>query len=151
MARRIQQRRGTRANLPTSGLLEGELLLTTDRRNIHAAADATTTYTPTPAVDLLTTMGGVDASADLLLIHDADATGQRERKITVQALRAALNIPEGSSDEKVAVVSGGAAGYLWGTDGTDGVIRMGAGLAWTKAAGNNYVTIEVDVIDCGTF
>lgn len=148
---RIQHRRGTHANLPTTGMLAGELMITTDRRNLHVAEDATTRFTPTPQVDALTTMGAVNSSADLLLIHDADATGQRERKITVQALRDALNIPEGSGDEKVAVVSGGTAGYLWGTDGTDGVVRMGPGMAWTKDSGNAYVTIEVGTVDCGTF
>lgn len=148
---RIQHRRGTHANLPTSGMLAGELMITTDRRNLHVAEDATTRFTPTPQVDALTTMGAVNASSDLLLIHDADATGQRERKITVQAFRDALNIPEGSGDEKVAVTPGGTAGYLFGTDGTDGVIRMGPGMTWTKDTGNAYVTLEVGTIDCGTF
>lgn len=148
---RIQHRRGTHANLPTTGMLAGELMITTDRRNLHVAEDATTRFTPTPQIDALTTMGAVNSSSDLLLIHDADATGQRERKITVQAFRDALNIPEGSGDEKVAVTPGGTAGYLFGTDGTDGVVRMGPGMAWTKDTGNAYVTLEVGTIDCGTF
>ncbi|MCX7618277.1 hypothetical protein [Tepidiforma sp.] len=148
---RVQHRRGTHSSLPTSGMLAGELLITTDRKNLHVAEDATTRFTPTPQVDALSTMGAVNLSADLLLIHDADGTGQRERKITVQALKDSLGIPEASTDEKVSVVSGGTPGYLWGTDGTDGVIRMGAGMEWTKDSGNGFVTLLVGTIDCGTF
>jgi hypothetical protein len=48
-------------------------------------------------------------------------------------------------------VSGGTAGYIWGTDGTDGVIRLNSSLNWTKDAGNGYVTIAVDTVDGGTF
>ena len=148
---RIQLRRGNHANLPTSGMLEGEPLVTLDRRNLHVAIDATTRAPVTPAIDGLATMGGVNLEDDLLIIHDADGTGQRERKITISSFKSALNIPEGTTDEKVAVVAGGAAGYIWGTDGTDGVLRMGAGMAWTKDSGNAYVTLRVDVVDGGTF
>lgn len=56
-----------------------------------------------------------------------------------------------STDEKVAVVSGGTAGYIWGADGTDGVIRLNSSLSWTKDVGNAYVTIAVDVVDGGAF
>lgn len=148
---RVQHRRGTHSSLPTTGMLAGELLITTDRRNLHVAEDATTRFTPTPQVDALSTMGAVNLSADLLIIHDADGTGQREKKITVQALKDSLGIPEASTDEKVAVTGGGTPGYIWGTDGTDGILRMGSGLAWTKDTGNAYVTLRVDIIDCGTF
>lgn len=151
MPRRIQHRRGLHQNLPTTGMLAGELLITTDRRNLHIAADETTRFTPTPAIDMLQNMGAISGAADFLLIHDADATGQKEKKILFDDFKTALNIPPGSSDEKVAIIAGGTAGYLWGTDGSDGVIRMGAGLSWTKDTSNSYVTIEVDIIDCGTF
>lgn len=148
---RIQLRRGVHANLPTSGMLEGEPLVTTDRRNLHVAIDATTRAAVTPAVDALATMGGVDLAADLLIIHDADSTGQKEKKITVQNFRTALNIPEGTTDEKVAVVAGGTAGYLYGTDGTDGVLRAGSGIQITKDASNGFITVSVGTIDGGTF
>ena len=39
---RIQLRRGLKANLPTSGMLEGEAHVTTDRGTLHVATDATT-------------------------------------------------------------------------------------------------------------
>lgn len=91
-------------------------------------------------------------TTDLVLMHDAsETTGLKEKKITFDAFKAALNIPPASTDEKVAVVSGGTAGYIWGTDGTDGVIRMGTSMSWTKHASNGYVTIDVGVVDCGTF
>jgi hypothetical protein len=87
----------------------------------------------------------------LMIIHDASATGQKEMKITVNALKTAMNIPVSDSDEKVAVLSGGTAGYPWGTDGTNGVIRMNASMAWTKDAGNAFVTLAVGDVDCGIF
>ena len=148
---RIQVKRGLDANLPTSGLLVGEPLITTDRGNLAVATDATTKINITPAIDKLTTLASVTGAADLLIIHDADAIGQKEKKITVDALKAALNIPAESTDEKVAVVSGGTSGYLWGTDGSDGVIRMGSSMQWTKDAGDGYVTLDVSIIDGGQF
>ncbi|MGL6352246.1 MAG: hypothetical protein ACRC2U_20920 [Aeromonas sp.] len=71
--------------------------------------------------------------------------------MTFASFKTALNIPTGSSDEKVAVVSGGTAGYIWGTDGTNGIIRMNSSMAWTKDAGNAFVTLAVGDIDLGTF
>jgi hypothetical protein len=85
-------------------------------------------------------------------MHDAsEAAAQKEKKITFDAFKTALNIPAGSSDEKVAVVSGGTSGYLWGTDGTNGVLRMGPSMSWAKDAGNAFVTLDVNVVDGGTF
>jgi hypothetical protein len=151
MSQRLQLKRGNAANLPTAGMLAGEPHITLDRGNLHVALDATTKVAVTPAIDLLSIMPAVDGAADLLIIHDASATGQKEKKITVDALKTALNIPAGSADEKVAVISGGTAGYVWGTNGSDGVMRMGASMSWTKDAGNSFVTLDVSVIDGGTF
>lgn len=148
---RIQLRRGVKAALPTTGMLAGEPLITTDRGTLHVATDATTRLPVVPPIEDLTAMGAVNSATDLLIIHDADATGQRERRITVDAFRAALNIPAGSTDELVAVVSGGTAGYIWGTDGTDGVIRLNNSLSWTKDVGNAFVTISVQTVDGGSF
>lgn len=47
-------------------------------------------------------------------------------------------------DEKVAVIDGGEAGYLWGTDGTDGVIRVASPLTITKSETNDYITIGAE-------
>lgn len=149
---RIQLKRGLKANLPTSGMLAGEPMITTDRGTLHVATGATTKLPIVPAVDDLAIMPAVDGAADLLLIHDAsEVAAQREKRITFDAFKAALNIPPGSSDEKVAVISGGVSGYLWGTDGTDGVLRMNSSMSWTKDAGNGFVTLAVGDIDCGTF
>ena len=148
---RIQLKRGPKAALPTSGMLAGEPLVTTDRGTLHIATDATTKLAVVPAIDDLTTLASINGAADLLLIHDADGTDQKEKKITFNAFKAALNIPEASTDEKVAVVAGGTAGYLWGTDGTEGVLRMGSSMSWTKDAANGFVTINVSVVDGGVF
>jgi len=148
---RIQLKRGLKANLPTSGMLAGEVMVTTDRGTAHVATDATTKLPIVPAIDDLTTLASVNGAADLILIHDADGVGQKEKKITFDAFKTALNIPAASTDEKVSVVSGGTSGYIWGTDGTNGVIRMNSSMSWTKDAGNAFVTLAVGDVDCGTF
>lgn len=148
---RIQLRRGLKANLPTSGMLAGEAHVTTDRGTLHVATDATTKIPVVPAIDDLTTLASVDGTADLLIIHDASATGQKEKKITFDSFKTALNIPISSTDEKVAVVSGGTSGYVWGTDGTDGVLRMNSSMQWSKDAANGFVTLAVGTVDGGVF
>ena len=148
---RIQLKRGLKANLPTSGMLAGEPLVTTDRGTLHVATDATTKIAIVPAIDDLATLASVNGAADLIIIHDADGTGQKEKKMTFDAFKTALNIPAGTTDEKVAVVSGGTSGFIWGTDGTDGVIRLNSSLSWTKDAGNAFVTLAVSTVDGGTF
>lgn len=149
---RIQLRRGQAANLPSSGMLAGEPHVTLDRGTLYVATDPTTRIPVVPAIDDLVTLGSVSPSEDLLVMHDAsESSGQAEKKITFQAFRTALNIPEGSSDEKVAVVQGGTAGYVWGTDGSDGIIRMGASMGWTKDSGDGFVTLDVSAVDGGAF
>lgn len=148
---RIQLRRGLKANLPTSGMLAGEAHVTTDRGTLHVATDDTTKIPVVPAIDDLTTLASVDGTADLLIIHDASATGQKEKKITFDSFKTALNIPDASTDEKVAVVSGGTSGYVWGTDGTDGVLRMNSSMSWSKDAANGFVTLAVGTVDGGVF
>lgn len=149
---RIQLKRGLKANLPTSGMLVGEPHVTQDFGTLHVAKDATTLMPVVPAMDALATMPAIDGAADLLIMQDgSETTNQAVKKILFQDFKAALNIPVGSGDEKVAVVAGGTAGYLWGTDGTDGVLRMNGSMSWTKDAGNGFVTIAVGTVDGGTF
>ena len=148
---RIQPKRGLKANLPSAGMLAGEAHFTTDRGTLHVATDATTKLSIVPAIDDLQTLASIDGAADLLIIHDANGTGQKEKKVTFDAFKTALNIPAGSSDEKVAVVSGGTSGYLWGTDGTNGILRMNVSMQMTKDASNGFVTLAVGDVDCGTF
>jgi hypothetical protein len=132
-------------------MLAGEPLVTTDRGTMHIATDATTKLPVVPAIDDLATLPSVNGDSDLLIIHDADSDGQKEKKITFSAFKSALNIPPASTDEKVAVVAGGTSGYIWGTDGTDGVLRVDPSMSWTKDAGNGFVTLAVGTVDCGTF
>ena len=148
---RIQLKRGLKANLPSAGMLAGEAHFTTDRGTLHVATDATTKLPIVPAIDDLQTLASIDGAADLLIIHDANGTGQKEKKVTFHAFKTALNIPAGSSDEKAAVVSGGTSGYLWGTDGTNGILRMNVSMQMTKDASNGFVTLAVGDVDCGTF
>ena len=148
---RIQLKRGLKANLPSAGMLAGEAHFTTDRGTLHVATDATTKLPIVPAIDDLQTLASIDGAADLLIIHDANGTGQKEKKVTFDAFKTALNIPAGSSDEKVAAVSGGTSGYLWGTDGTNGILRTNVSMRMTKDASNGFVTLAVGDVDCGTF
>ena len=148
---RIQLKRGLKANLPSAGMLAGEAHFTTDRGTLHVATDATTKLPIVPAIDDLQTLASIDGAADLLIIHDANGTGQKEKKVTFDAFKTALNIPAGSSDEKVAVVSGGTSGYLWGTDGTNGILRMNVSMQMTKDASNGFITLAVGDVDCGNF
>ena len=148
---RIQLKRGLKANLPSSGMLAGEAHFTTDRGTLHVATDGTTKLPIVPAIDDLQILASIDGAADLLIIHDANGTGQKEKKVTFDAFKTALNIPAGSSDEKVAIVSGGTSGYLWGTDGTNGILRMNVSMRMTKDASNGFVTLAVGDVDCGTF
>jgi len=147
----VQQKRGLFANLPSSALKAGELFFTTDRQTAHFPTDATTMVPVVPAIDALSAIGAVTGAADLLIMHDASATGLKEKKITFDAFKTALNIPAGSTDELVAVADGGTAGFIWGTDGTDGIFRMNTSMAWTKDAGDAFVTLAVGAVDCGTF
>lgn len=149
---RIQLKRGLKTNLPSTGMLAGEPMVTTDRGTLHVATDATTKLPVVPAIDDLSTLASISGADDLLIIHDAsEAGGQKEKKITFDAFKTSLNIPAGSTDEKVAIVAGGTAGYIWGTDGTDGLIRMNSSMSWTKDAGNGFVTLAVGTVDGGTF
>lgn len=148
---RIQMKRGLKANLPTAAMLAGEAHFTTDRGTLHIATGATARLAVVPAIDDLATVAAVDGAADFLMLHDASATGQKETKISVNAFKAALNIPASDLDEKTAIVAGGTSGYLWGSNGTDGVIRLNNSMTWTKDAGNAFVTLAVGDVDCGTF
>lgn len=148
---RIQVKRGLRANLPSSGMLAGEEHFTTDRGTLHIATGAATSMPVVPPIDELAVLAAINGPADFLIMHDADAVGVKEKKITFNDFKAALAIPAGSSDEQVAVVAGGAPGFIWGTNGTDGVIRMNTSMVWSKDAGNGFVTLAVGNVDCGTF
>jgi hypothetical protein len=149
---RIALKRGLKANLPSTGMLTGEPFVTTDRGTLHLATSATTKIPIVPAHEDLPIMPAVDGVADLLMMYDAsEAATQKEKSISFNAFKTALNIPATSTDEKVAVISGGTAGYVWGTNGTDGVVRMNVSMGWTKDAGNGFVTLAVGDVDCGIF
>lgn len=148
---RLQLKRGLKENLPTAGMLPGEALFSTDRGSLHVAVDATNRLPIVPAIDDLGTLPSIDGAADLMIMHDASATGQKEKKITFNSFKSALNIPPGATDEKVGVVAGGSSGYLWGTDGTDGIIRANASILITKDPANAFITVAVGDVDLGTF
>ncbi len=149
---RVKTRKGLKSNLPTSNNIEGELLITTDQNTLHYAKDVNTTAPIVPAIEDLNTIPSINLAEDLLIISDtSEGAVSKVKKVTVSNFKAALNIPASSTDEKVAVVAGGTAGYIFGTDGTNGVVRMDSSLKMTKDAGNGFVTLGVQTIDCGTF
>jgi hypothetical protein len=59
---RIQLKRGLKAALPTSSMLAGEPMVTTDRGTLHIATDATTKLPIVPAIDDLTTLAAIDGA-----------------------------------------------------------------------------------------
>lgn len=152
MSVKIRLRRGAYGSLPTSGLSAGEPLWSSDRGTIHVASDGTTVMPLVPAIDDLNALGSIDGANDYFIIHDAsEASGQKEKRLTPSTLKTWLNIPSNSTDEKVAVNANGTAGYIWGTDGTDGIFRMGDGLSWTKDGGDAFVTQALDLNTSNTF
>ena len=48
---RLQLKRGLKANLPTSGMLAGEPMVTTDRGTLHVATGASAKLPVVPAID----------------------------------------------------------------------------------------------------
>jgi len=147
MAVTIKLRQGLKAVLPDSGMVVGEPLFATNTKELYIA-DSTTTSVPA-AVDIAAFSDlGVVADGDLLYVYDVsqEATDPKARKITFEDFKTALNIPAGSTDEKVATASGATAGYL-GTNGTDGVLRAGNGLSMTAGAENAFVTMALFIAD----
>ena len=147
---RLKIKRGSHANLPASGMLSGEPHFTTDRGTFHVATDATTQLTVVPAIEELSTIGAVNTVNDLLIIHDQDEAGSRkEKKITVANLKTALNIPESSSDEKVAVADGATAVFL--EDALVDTASIKFERPEIETVLQDYLIAYVDVVDCGTF
>lgn len=146
----IKLKHGLAAGLPTSSLNTGEVLITSDNLNLWFSVDASTLKTLTPAVESLTELLGADLdnATDFFMIHDADATGQKEKRMSIAEFKSTF---AAASDERVAAVAAGTPGYLFGTDGTDGVLRAGAGLAFSLDASDDFVTLNVTQIDGGTF
>lgn len=148
----IRIKRGLKASLPSSGMAAGEPMVTTDRGTLHVATAADAKLPVVPAVDDLQTLASIEGSSDLIMLHDAsEESGQKEKKITFAEFKNALNIPEASTDEMVALSSGGTSGYLFGTDGTDGVVAMGEGLSWALNGEGTQAVLSLDTIDGGTF
>lgn len=132
---------GPFASLPVTGMNEGEPLWCNDTGQLFIASGATTKMTAVPHIGSLSDSFTV-ATGDLILMEDIDGAGVKAKKITFADFKTALNIPAASTDEKVAVVAAGTAGYIWGTDGTDGVLRVSEGIQWSKDAGNGFVTFN---------
>ena len=109
---RVQNKRGTKATLPTTNTLPGELYLPTDSKTIHVGNASGSTYPATPSVVDLTQISSGVQDIDLLMLTDVSETGQKEKKITVADFKGALNIPPASTDEKVALANGKSAYYL---------------------------------------
>lgn len=148
---RIQIKRGLKSNLPSSGMLPGEQFFTTDRGTLHIALSDTTKLPVVPAIDDLGSMPSVSTD-DYLLMHDTSETvGQKEKKIAFSDFKQALNIGEFDTDEKVAVTANGQAGYLWGSNGNDGVIRSSTSVAVQKDINDSFVQLAVGDVDFGTF
>lgn len=142
MSIKIRLRRGSFTNLPTTGMSAGEPLWSSDRGTLHVASDATTTVPVVPAIDELNSLT-TPVSADSLIIHDDSEAGGgvKEKRVSFANLKTALNIPDASTDEKVATSDGATSGYL-STVLTDD----GATIDITEAAGVMTVSVPTDGI-----
>jgi len=143
MAVTLKLRQGLKAALPTTGMVVGEPLYCTDTQELYIASGATTKIPVLIDLPALSALGAV-ADDDLLYMTDTSvaAGSPRGKKIAFSDFKTALNIPAGSTDEKVSTASGATAGYL-GTDGTDGILRAGTGVSMTAGGANAYVTMSL--------
>lgn len=87
---RIQLRRGAKSDLPSSGMLAGEPLVTTDKGTLYVAIDNISKKPVVPAIDALSNIDEV-SNNDLLLIQDVSY--DMATKITINDFKASLNIP----------------------------------------------------------
>lgn len=58
---------------------------------------------------------------------------------------------EEAVDEKVAITENGNPGYLYGTNGTDGLVRTNGSLSIAKDIDDSYIQLAVEDVDGGTF
>jgi hypothetical protein len=144
MALTIKLRQGVKSALPNTGMTIGEPLYCTDSNELYIATSDTTKKTAVTDLTDLSTLGSGDVVAgDLIYMYDVSATGVKARAMSFENFKTALNIPEGSSDELVAIKSGQEAGYLYQNDaGNDGVLRGGNGI--TLSDGGTFVTMALN-------
>lgn len=143
----ITMRKGTRAQLDSlvTTLNDGELLYCTDTKELYVGTGTTTKAPISIDINALSALGVV-ADTDLILMSDASesAANVKTKKITFADFKTALNIPAGSSDEKVSTASGATSGYL-GTNGSDGILRASDGISMTAGGSNAYVTLKFEL------
>jgi hypothetical protein len=138
----IKIKRGSKSQLPTSGMNAGEPLFCTDTGELYVSTGADSKLTIVPDIASLSALTAADS--DLLLVQDvSETTGQLAKKLTLSNLKTWMNIPAGSTDEKAAAYSGATAGYL-----TD-ILAVGSGMS--KTNGTNIITIAITEVDGGTF
>ncbi len=146
----IRLRRGAAA-LPSAEGKQGEPHYRTGRKGI-SMSDGSNWHTLVPFLDDLQALahGDVAANDDKLLIHDASEGGVKEKAITVANFKTVLNIPEASTDEKVAVDGDGTPGYL------DDILHNSTAITFHKGGGDvaptsHQMYAQIGVIDCGEF
>ena len=143
MALTIKMRQGLKGSLPTTGITVGEPLWCTNTNELYVGVGATDKMPVNIDIPAMDAMGTV-ADDDVIYMYDMSEpdTSTRGRKITFDDFKTALNIPPGSTDEKVATASGATAGYL-GTNGTDGVLRAGTGIRMIPGTSNAFTTMSL--------
>jgi hypothetical protein len=147
MAVTLKLRQGVKASLPTTGMSIGEPLFCTDTEELYIATSPTAKIPVKTDLTPLTAIGAV-ADDDLLMISDTSVAAgtPRQKKIAFSDFKTALNIPVGSSDEKVGCATGATAGYL-GTNGADGILRVdAAGLKMVPGGANAFTTLGLSFV-----
>ena len=92
---------------------------------------------------------GVQIDAALTKANSATQPGDLGTAATTDAADYATAAQGALADS--ATQPGDLVGFIWGTDGTDGIFRMNTSMYWSKDAGDAFVTLAVGAVDCGTF
>lgn len=147
---KIKLRRGYGNAVPPPTGREWEPHYIIDRKAIKIS-DGSAFYTVVPMIETLAAISTIDKANDLLLIHDVSETSvPKEKKVTVANLRTAMNIPEASADEKVAVNEGATAGFLNEVLANTSQIEFHIG-APGGGPDANQMYAKISIIDCGEF
>ena len=84
-------------------------------------------------------------------LHNVSISNPEDKQVLAYNGSTGLWENQDQIDEKVAITPNGTPGYLWGENGSDGVIRTNSSLTVQKDINNSYIQLAVGDVDFGTF
>lgn len=84
-------------------------------------------------------------------LHDVSIDSPEDKQVLAYNSGTGLWENQDQIDKKVAITPDGTPGYLWGENGSDGVIRTNSSLTVQKDINNNFIELAVGDVDLGTF